>query len=46
MKRKPTEWEKMFANEAIYNGLFSKIYKHILQLNTKTQTLLKKGHKF
>ena len=32
MKRQPSEWEKIFANEAIDKGLISKIYK---QLNIK-----------
>ena len=32
MKRQPSEWEKIFANQATDKGLISKIYK---QLNIK-----------
>ena len=35
MKRQPTEWERIFANELTDKGLISKIYKHLLLLNTK-----------
>ena len=35
MKRQPPEWEKIIANEATDKELFSKIYKQLLQLNSK-----------
>ena len=36
-KRQPSEWEKIFANEATDKGLISKIYKQPMQHNIKKQ---------
>ena len=35
MKRQPSEWEKIFANEATDKGLISKLCKQLMQLNIK-----------
>ena len=46
VKRQPSEWEKIIANEATDKELISKIYKQLLQLNfRKIKTQFKKWAK-
>ena len=35
VKRQPSEWEKIIANEATDKELIAKIYKQLLQLNSR-----------
>ena len=35
VKRQPSKWEKIIANEATDKRLISKIYKQLLQLNSR-----------
>ena len=39
MKRQPSEWEKIIANEATDKELISKIYKQLMKLNTRKKKM-------
>ena len=46
VKKQPSEWEKIIANETTDKGLIFKVYKHLIQLNArKTNSSIKKVRK-
>ena len=45
MKRQPTEWGKLFANDVTKKGLISKIYKQLIKLNIKNQHKQRMGRR-
>ena len=47
MKRQPSEWEKITANEATDKELIQKIYKQLMLLNTRkiNSPIIKMGQK-
>ena len=44
IKRQPTEWEKIFANDTSDKGSLSKIHKELIQLE-KNKSNLKMGRR-
>ena len=45
MKRQPTDWKNIFANDMTDKGLISKTDKQLIQLNIKINILIPKWAK-
>ena len=43
VKRQPSEWEKIISNESTDKELISKIYKQLMQVNTRQITINQKS---
>ena len=45
MKRQPTEWEKIFANDVTDKGFISKIYQQFIHFKFKQTNAIKMGRR-